>query len=974
MFADFIKKFSGPAREFGSLPFWSWNDKLNEDELRRQVREMAGVGHGGFFMHARDGLLTEYLSDEWFDAVRAAADEAKKEGIVPWCYDEEGWPSGSAGGAVVKAHPEYEVSWLRMREPDSTDGAPVLGTFAVRDDGSYRRVGDTDGVREGERVLCGVYFSDGSYIDVLNPDAVKAFIGLTHEKYLSECPELFEGGLTGGFFTDEPQYSLCRVPWSSAVDRTFRERHGYSVSDHVPALFFDSEGAEKVRHDFWSVVNDLYVESFGKTIYDWCGEHGVRLTGHGMMEDNLLCQMHCTAGIMPLYEFMHVPGIDWLGRDPAREHITGRYCLPVTPLQLGSAAAQLGSENTISETFALSGWDVSFCEMKWLFDWQMMYGVGLLCQHLEGYTIRGRRKADYPPSIFYQSPWWKDYGAFIDAVSREAKMLRSGSWDPDVLLIHPMHSLWIRFNGTDINSEQDFDDEFNLAVLALADAHVDFHFGDERLIRRHGSAKDGALTIGEKTYHTVILPSLYGLDRTTVDLLLSFVGSGGRLISLGRLPLFIDGVPSEDALSPLIEKAAPCEPTADAIVKAADEGGFRCAGIDGDGARFIHVTSRRFDHDGVRLYFLINTSKDGAHDIVFSADGAQADEVFPDGSSEKLACSPDGRVTLSLSFLPMQSRMIAVSVKADEKPCEGAREYEKIELPAVWRVADGTADNALMIEKCAVVTKDERTAPAHVYFANDRVFSLSDPASAAVEYRFEVDADPAALGDVRIVTEFSPRVTVRLNGTLLQPSPDEWWLDRSFTVYHAGGALERGENAVSVSGLASGEDDEIGYLYVTGKFGVYSKSGLADAPDRATVTKGPFVIKDAPGTVSGSDIVAEGFPFFRGDLCLEGEFTAEDADVPRAVVLPFPRAALVRVFVNGERAGTVMWGDFTVPVTRFVRKGENTLRLEIVAGNRNLLGPHHLEKAEPMSVGPDDFYPYTPSKMKDTFAFVKTGL
>ena len=43
------------------IPFWSWNDKLNADKLVKQVNEMKANGYGGFIMHARSGLKTEYL-------------------------------------------------------------------------------------------------------------------------------------------------------------------------------------------------------------------------------------------------------------------------------------------------------------------------------------------------------------------------------------------------------------------------------------------------------------------------------------------------------------------------------------------------------------------------------------------------------------------------------------------------------------------------------------------------------------------------------------------------------------------------------------------------------------------------------------------------------------------------------------------------------------------------------------------------
>lgn len=93
---DLISAFCRP------VPFWSWNDKLEPDELRRQIGAMQDAGMGGFFMHARGGLETEYLSEDWFRAVEASVDEAKKRGMQAWCYDENGWPSGFAGGKLLE--------------------------------------------------------------------------------------------------------------------------------------------------------------------------------------------------------------------------------------------------------------------------------------------------------------------------------------------------------------------------------------------------------------------------------------------------------------------------------------------------------------------------------------------------------------------------------------------------------------------------------------------------------------------------------------------------------------------------------------------------------------------------------------------------------------------------------------------------------------------------------------------------------
>ena len=92
------------------MPFWSWNDELNEEELTKQIEWMKSQGVGGFFMHARGGLKTEYLGEKWFSCIKACAKRAKELGMNAYCYDENGWPSGFVGGKLlddIQNHDKY---------------------------------------------------------------------------------------------------------------------------------------------------------------------------------------------------------------------------------------------------------------------------------------------------------------------------------------------------------------------------------------------------------------------------------------------------------------------------------------------------------------------------------------------------------------------------------------------------------------------------------------------------------------------------------------------------------------------------------------------------------------------------------------------------------------------------------------------------------------------------------------------------
>ena len=108
---EILKSLKEPPKKYRPIPFWSWNETLNTEETKRQVRLMYSVGMGGFFMHARGGLQTEYMGNAWFENVEASANEAERFGISAWAYDENGWPSGFGNGTVNGIGPEYQQKY-----------------------------------------------------------------------------------------------------------------------------------------------------------------------------------------------------------------------------------------------------------------------------------------------------------------------------------------------------------------------------------------------------------------------------------------------------------------------------------------------------------------------------------------------------------------------------------------------------------------------------------------------------------------------------------------------------------------------------------------------------------------------------------------------------------------------------------------------------------------------------------------------
>ena len=127
-------------------------------------------------------------------------------------------------------------------------------------------------------------------------------------------------------------------------------------------------------------------------------------------------------------------------------------------------------------------------------------------------------------------------------MARLGKLLSTGHKIVDVLLIHPMHSAWVSYDGTNNDELQHLDAQFVRACELLGGTHIDYHLGDETILARHGSLNaDGTLQVGKCRYTAVVVPDCLTLDRKTVELLAGFAAAGHPLVKLGRWPQLCAG-------------------------------------------------------------------------------------------------------------------------------------------------------------------------------------------------------------------------------------------------------------------------------------------------------------------------------------------------------------------------------------------------------------------------------------------------
>ncbi len=533
-----LPAFRNPPATYRPAPFWSWNDKLELVELERQIEEMADKGWGGFFMHARVGLVTPYLSEEWMELVKGCVRKARDTGLQAWLYDEDKWPSGFAGGEVSK-HEAYRSRALVLLERDEvTEQDTVLHVY---EDGTRQRL-----ICKRISPLGSVWFNGANYTDLMNPEAVQAFIASTHERYAEACGEAF-GREILGVFTDEPcylmewDYEVPVVPWSDYLPGAFMKWKHYDVLEHLPALFFDVGDFHRVRFDFYDVATRLFVENFTKPYAKWCAEHNLIMTGHYMREESLIWQTQWNGAVMPHYAHMQWPGIDKLRRE-----ISSRQLVAVK--QLTSVCDQLGKERSLSEAFGVMGHQTTFFDRKWIADWQAALGITFVNHHLSLYSMRGERKRDYPPNFFYQQPWWEEEKALSDYLGRLSYALSTGRRMVDILVIHPVASVWgayspLQKEGNYAALNEQIEGPFAQLSELLMQRNLDFHYGDEMIMEEHGRLEEGKLYVGQHAYSIVIVPPITQLRTHTVKLLEAFVrhGRGNVMICVGAAPVRVEG-------------------------------------------------------------------------------------------------------------------------------------------------------------------------------------------------------------------------------------------------------------------------------------------------------------------------------------------------------------------------------------------------------------------------------------------------
>lgn len=464
--------------EYSLMPGWCLAGKMDATEIERQLEEFKKKHISQIYIFPCCGLEVEYLSEEYFEWFRHICEKAREIGVRIWIWDEYNWPSGIAGGKLLKDYPQYSSKYLRyyavetgtgLFEMDVAEGHVVFaGAYSEKKEFVDLRNAITSrrlswNVPDGRWQLfvfvsctsqCQMESSVGApwtrgtkgYLDTLNKEAARTFIELTYEAYYSHLKDYF-GETIYGFFTDEPammyDFELANpegehwreilnaktFPWTDNITETFKQIKGYGLEENLPKLLETYKDA-KVRQDFWEVASKMYSESFHGQIREWCKDHKVQYMGHLFSEEPVEKQIKYEGDMAKSLAEFDIPGIDHLGRGAG-------YNAEILPKVILSSIAEKKGTRAMVEDLAASDYSIALSDMGRVTDFLIAMKTNLFTPQPYFYTMRGFLKRLGSATMFHQQPYWKYHQEYSDFVTRSCYLATRGKGKAKVGVVYP---------------------------------------------------------------------------------------------------------------------------------------------------------------------------------------------------------------------------------------------------------------------------------------------------------------------------------------------------------------------------------------------------------------------------------------------------------------------------------------------------------------------------------------------------------
>ena len=808
------------------------------------------------------------------------------------------------------------------------------------------------------------WYNGQTYIDVLTPEPMERFLEVTHELYRKRFADKF-GNVVPGVFTDEPQPlpgSVQRAPlsgdnvsfsWTIGFEQLYEEENGFSLVKTLPELIWElPEGqVSKTRYFYRKLISDRFYQGFFLPYASWCQQQGLIFTGHLQDENSLLGQTSIMGEAMRHYKAFELPGVDILC-----DNI--EFC---TVKQAQSIVHQYGKEGIVSELYGTTNWDFDFRRHKFQGDWQAVLGVTFRVPHLAWLSMEGPAKRDYPASINLQSPWYKEYSYLENHYARINTAMTRGKAIVKIGVIHPVESLWLCYGNRHdtafrVNAMQE---RFENLTEWLLYGKQDFDFISEAILPDlYAGTEDKKLIVGKMQYEVIMVPWCLTLRKTTVNILKEYVKEGGKLIFTGKIPEYMDAVPSEE-LEKLSQSATVVPHEEYSILKQLEP--LRVVEVRMRDGRLDHTLLYQLREDGNDKWLFIAQGKktvcvDVVHPqaVVIRIKGNYIPNCYDtlqgtikamtykvcDGYTEIRHCLyQQDSLLIKLTENPKErdenkvdpeSRKLAQTIDFKYPVCL-EREEDNVYLldMAEWRLDDNAwqpMEEILRIDrKCREILSYPMKGIIQPWVAP------RDVSGHKVQLRFVVQSE-VEMQNVALAFEHAEEI--RWNGQIVVQNIDGYYVDRAIRRLPLPG-LKRETNILEITmPITNCEGPES--LYLLGDFDVLvSGSNKIIAPARRKISFGNFV--------------TQGYPFYGGNLRYIMEF--ETGDCSMKICVCHYRGSVIRVILDGVFVGHIAFEPYEL-LLEHVEGKKHRLELVLCGTRVNTFGCVHNTDTSIVRFGP----------------------
>ncbi len=959
----YFARFLTPPPEVRPQPLWVWNGAVTESWIETSLTQLAEAGCGGVFIHPRPGMLTEYLSEEWFRLWTKALETCSRLGLFCHLYDENTFPSGLAGGHVVAENPALALPGVHIGPAEAQQTGELMAELFFDPSTREWSNGGADSPAKASARRISVrrlppkpraFFARLPAADICRPESTAAFLRLTHEAYRTRIGEHF-GKTVRLAFSDEPQPNPeTPLLLSSHFEAAFEAEHGYALRPRLRELVGEAPESPAVRFDYCRTLQRLFEANFCRPMSERCAEMKLAWTGH-FMEHRWPSPYACPSTMAAL-RWMHLPGIDLLGLQFSPTCLADNTLWLLNLKEAASVARQFGREGVLCESSGAGSYEMGPREFRRLESFAIAFGVTLLNPHMVLQTLAGSRKHDFPQCIGPQSSWFVGYRRHADAMARLLAVLTQGLEETRIAVLHPTTTGWCFARPGEARQAEEGPDPLPLLRRQVGEFYAALHAAgqlfdlvDELLLAEHGAAENGRLRCGQVGYDLVIFPpGLRNIERGALDILEAFLERGGHVLA-AAVPDLVNGRPDRspaDLAGRFGRQWRTVSDPAELIfaVGAHIAPAFRLRDGQPPGPGLVWRRVR-LDQNWSALFLTNPWAADWSGELRLPEGSValHADEGrVEDGPSARLRLrSGEFRLFLLPEHeVPAQpvspigvwqrthARLVAVT---RAEPNALLLDYADLQLGA-------TPPDPVLCDR-PVPQLDDHLWRWHGFAGNPWSFAVqfrrntleAEPARRdghRITYRFMVDPslDRATLNGLSLLVEVAGVDKVCCNGWPLVLEGAKPWRDESFRVLALGEAVRAGENEIVLYSARYHPCRELAPVYVLGDF------ALAPGP------RG-FVVRSARALELGN-WAEQGLPFYADSLRYAFSLRLDQAARATRIEAGEWQGSLLRAHLDG-----VWIGDSFDDVAEFtcadLGVGEHRLDIELFGNMRNLLGPHH---------------------------------